>query len=640
MYISDRENTKFALKMKNAKNKKKSTKKSRDESQQITSDASVGNLDGELPMGFQFPRYSVVRRVVNKKIEPDQSTLQFSMPLKQEIQQEEQRFKIFKFNHQKPNYIVTPNINLINPLDGESSILTNGAEHDIMFKQNILSKMLTTQATRSFLDETLDYSLTGSSFAIRPRKISTEIKEATRKLFQSILKPEEAEEENQFFVRENPIKGQTMSSNPAPASINVPGTNIFNHEISQFEREKLLNPLPFFRPGYNFKRKVQLCSSSKEESKYGKFIFKLENLKLSAGEFVLVEYIDDNPIVQPIVGMCSNLTVLTSDPEINSHNFDPRIPLEHINSQVQQPFLAKLPDTPILCMINQVAISALYPHDLSSNTTDFILCVSGKTCTLHRLPPIVYASTAAESRIIMKNNQTTRIENYLQPFSQMTGVNPVELCRNRSIIKWRRKLAMMGIEHTNLPNIAEKSILGLIKQLPSHLRAGIVEYIELLKKTPWHRSYLIARVRLGMIKAASEFLVEEVKFSQYKEVLQQKFQNHLAMISKTGNDTEDNIYFDLDISETEDDDLEEILEGVDNTEVSRAKSSPFFMSMKTLINWEELVGEVHGWREAMVTRNYTAEDGIAKCELTFSRDPVLINSKKKLQRKINRKNLF
>lgn len=629
--------------MKSKKTKKPRRKKSLDSSDFapiVATDTQDSSTENDLLVDLQVPRYAIFRRVINKKIEPDQSTLPSIPHKKSNIQEEEKKFSIYQFNHKKSDYMITPDSKLIEPLHEKNYIHTNGVEHDLFFNQSTLGKLLSPQATQSFLEEKLEYSLTGSALSLRKGRIDVEIKKATRGLFESILKPSETEEDNPFYVRDAPIKGPTMTSYPAPTFPNFPQTNLFNFEISQFEYQKLLNPHPFFSVDYTFHRRVKLCPEKQSSKNFGKYILKNEDLKLDSGEFVLVEYIDDDPVIQPIVGMCSTLTVLTSDSNITSHKFDQRIPLMNIVSESQQPFLGNIPKSdPVICLLNQVAISAVYPHDMSHNMTDFILCISGNSCTLHRLPKLVYASTPSECRVIIKN--TTYHSKVLDPFLTKRGVNPIELCKARSIYKAKKRLVDMGIDRSALPSsFSENNLKSLIKDFPIEMRTLIMHYISIFKHTPWYISHLTARARLGMLKAASEISFEEGKIAQVKEAMAQSFENRIAMISTSNTplDQRNSIGLDLlDFSDgmdesSDSEDWETILKEDQIDEFREKTSNLEYKSFRSLVNWNELIKTRHEWREVMLTRNYYVEDGVAKCSFSFTRDSNEIKQAKALKK--------
>ena len=79
-------------------------------------------------------RHTVFRRILNPKKEPDQRTLPFIKTPILDVEEEEKKFKIFNFKRTKVDTYTTPDIPLISPQNANSSLLSNGVKHDLMFR--------------------------------------------------------------------------------------------------------------------------------------------------------------------------------------------------------------------------------------------------------------------------------------------------------------------------------------------------------------------------------------------------------------------------------------------------------------------------------------------------------------------------
>jgi hypothetical protein len=582
-----------------------------------------------IPIEVQNTRFTVLRRVTNPKKEPDQRTLPLVAHRKIDVEEEEQKFKIFNFKRQKIEKYSTPRIPLISPQVASSSLLSNGVEQDLMFKPQRLQELLTPTASNDFYERNKYFTLSRTSVLIeaKPKKRFL-FKDAARSLFSSVLKPDEHEDDRALVIQEPPIRGAIVASLPVPVLPAVSNYNVFNPEIAKFEREKIINMRSFIHRNVPFIVHVRPCIS-KNITAVPRNITNMEQLKLSEGEFTLVEYIDDNPIIQPMVGMVTTMTVLALNPELSNHPFDQRLPFVTISPNGPRPFVAKIPDDqPIIAFINQVASSVVAPHELHSET-DFILCMS-KTCTLHRMPKVVYLSTKIESRVQINFSKNTNL--MLDAFLQNPSMDPVELCKYRSILLGIRELANKGIvRRFTVPSSRKTFMMQEITKLPQELRNGIYQYISILKQTPWHRASNVLKARLGIVSGQKSLAVEEGNKAYLSDMLNQSFRNQIFAIQAQGDDEED--ILDLDdipfFEENEEEDwTDTLLFGLEKSEKEPIfRKGPGHTKMKHLIDWKTIfpnMGKHTKMRKVMLTANYEVVDGVAKCSVSYNRDPEVI----------------
>ena len=598
-----------------------------------------------VPLEFVNPRYYVEKeKDPNPKKEPDQRSLPFKRQRIDDVDEEEKKFKLFEFKRKKTEKYSTPKITLISPQSASSSLLSNGVEQDLMFKPQRLQELLTPTASNEFYEKNKDFTLSRTSLLLKAKpKKKFSFKDASRSLFSSVLKPEEREEDKAIVIPDPPLKLVVSQSIPGPSLPNVSCYNLFNSEIAKFERDKIIHRKGFIRSHAPFKIRVHPCKN-RNDLDTPKNITSIEQLRLSEGEFTIVEYMDENPIIQPLVGMVTTMTVVSSKDGMNNP-YDQRIPCSKIEPTGPRPFVAMIPDDqPVIAFINQVAASVVAPHELH-NETDFILCIS-KRCTLLRMPRVAYASTKIESRVQLYYSKSQNA--LLESFTQQNLPDPVELCKSKAVYLGQSELIDKGIIHRfTVPSSKKTYVSQEIQKLPQELRNGIYQYISILKQTPWHRSSNILKARLGIVSGQKDLAVEEGNKAYLSDLLNQSFKNQIFAI-QPHEEGEEGDLLDIDdfplLDENEEEDwTETLLDGLEKSEsIPIFGRAPGHTAMKNLIDWKSVFPNVERFpkmRRVMLTANYEIVDGVAKCTLTYTRDPKIVKQNYQ-QEKVKRSSSF
>ncbi|OHS94608.1 hypothetical protein TRFO_10980 [Tritrichomonas foetus] len=640
------------------------------------------------------PRF-VPKRVSNPPTETDQYLLPRPSKIKEEYarkeENEKQKYKLYKFSSKIPpsSQNILPDFKIIQPISAKALVSTDGIRHIVQYRQpkiiDLLSPQINYNSSNKFKktndqvnqirdDITLPPTYVSLKFTEKPLNVEKYIKQ----MFKSVMAPSQFVEEGEIGLLKPPLFYSKGPKPPIPKLPQNSNISLINYEIADFEKRVSTTPISYS----NFTANL---SNSEKQSK-AKFITKVEQLALTEGEFVLVECIDPRPIIRPLIGMCAqlnviidcfdNLNVINSDKSNNSarksarrsdkksgnhshhasntsvsllddNPYDKRIPVTQITSTSIQPFIAQIPpNTFVLEMSSSVATSALAPH--KSKITDFLVSFPNYnnyqySPTFHPLPENVYLSTAPESTVTIPNPKGRNIDSQLSKFSKKPLPSAEELCKARSIIEGVLDLSAKNIERTTIPPISRIQ-LERLSSLPPEMRALVGQYMRNLKSTPWMRSQMVTRARLGISKGVNEVIqsgeADKKKFkskNQLRSELATSFQNNLIYIQaeETGNDSNFNdqdLMMDLTFVGTEEEDWNEILDDLEMDDVKKIERNPALT--KTKIDWRALgLGELPK-RKVMKIIDYKLVDGQVMADVKWVRDKNIIKLHEARKRKV------
>lgn len=586
---------------------------------------------------MSFPRWERIELKNDiKKYQMDQTEM---MCTRQKVEMNIKKFKIRSFKRKNPDIISTPHFGIIEPPKLSTKISANA----ISIGTNDYPAFLKSDAFYSSKNNSLPNNSAKKNFVTLKRKKETvDIDSSVSYLFQSILMSSKPLDENDDEMAQDfhDIDMRKESNNRSfimlPPLVNTP---IYDYEVVEFELNKIKKArlkVNRYIPYNSNEITEEMIVSKGVSSKSKKSLFNIEDLFLSSGEYIVIESIDEKPIIQPIVGMTSQLSVLINGESETKNDFDERIPVVKVTNENSNYFLSPLPKNKyILMYLNTVVNAALAQH--KPKETDFILTI-GSNVKIFPLPKTIYLSTSYEPRVIVPAPVKKKPGYFLKVFERPDLPTPEYFCKQRSIYYGVSDLRSKGIISRNKAPKIPKYAIAQINKLPQKMKIMIKRYLEYLKSTPWHKSLAYAKGRIGNFQSIDSIQQTEQthRVALLKE-LQTCFENKLLFIESNGgadNQNEmDSFDFDFDLLMNDEEEEEgEILLNDDDKDGNSGAFPHQNDLHKTRIDWKKYGMNDFPKRPLLKIIETKYEDSNAFSQIHWIRDKTIIaNARKRAQ---------
>jgi len=555
-------------------------------------------------------------RVKNPKRKQNQAQMPYIMDDSHKIADKEKMFSIIKYIHRPMDFLPVEAPKPIENLVKSPTCTSDGIRHIIMIRPSIFNDCF--QSNELFKEPKHTHDLSDTSVVMSSFRTKNPIRKNSF-VFNSFLQSLQNNVFQEICIPNPSIKSMVVSSLPAPVLPPISLIHLFNDSIAKYEFQKLKGQLIL-------PRRISISMPPQMIKKPSKFLREESDLLLCNGEFTVIEYLDEHPITLPLIGMVSRLDVITDDYQSGDHPYDRRIPLTKISSAGSQPFVSRIPSKTFVMMLsNSVFVSAVSPH--VSNDTDFIICL-GKVAYICKMPFSMYLSSYPESRIRIPHPTQKVIQDPLGSFLSKPLPPPEELCRRRSIISGLRTLNETGINNPVSKQSFTKEFKERLGQLDQEMQSAIIEYMEIMKSTPWNRSRNIIKLKLGHLGRKEESL-ENIYVARskkdMKEFLEKAFYNQLWSIQNHGSNEPDIDISLFDISDDYSEDSDFVLED----EIIQEKQD-YWKNQKNCrfnVDWDSLGFHNCSKRKCMKVVKYYIEEGKAMGEIEWIRDKKYITSK-------------
>ena len=568
--------------------------------------------------------YWMPRRIRNPHYLKDQSLLPAPKPENTRVSDSAQtgQFAIREF-HLSTTTEIVPEFDVIPPIQARATLTTDGVRQVIQYRPPKLIELFR-QVERDneggsngpLLDQT------STVVTLHTPKKEPDLKGAVAFLLKSAVAPAQFVEDHEIALQSQSMKRADLAQAPVQALPSVLNINVFDGECAKTEMAALTGREKRSKDDGVRKMRVEMGVQRNDEKR--RFLNDSKELDLGAGEFVVIECVDKSPIIRPLIGMASQMDVLVDDVEADEHPFDPRLPLTRVTANGLQPFISPIPQNKFVIMLqSSVCVSACYPH--VSNKTDFIL-TCGPRPRLFRLPKVTYVATSPEIRVVLPTPESRNSE--MQGFWDWQDQPVEELCKRRAIIEGLDELAK------HVPNTKRKTPVqaAVFKQVKSpEMRMLLHKYNTHLRNTPWFRSKMAIRAKIGIVAGLAETMDEECDKRKtqrdYKLEARRRFEARLAFIESSAQPETDIDFDDMDLDFEE----EESEFDVDWNGIDEKQNGTDFIPMnqrqsmvRTRINWNAL-GFGHLPKRKLIKEvTYTIEDGEAKAEVRWIRDQAEI----------------
>lgn len=638
------------------------------------------------PQDFDLrcPPQFIPKRIPNPPTERDQATLPLpkKFKIKKKIENQNKKDIMYQFSSKvlPSSKNIISDFDVVHPISTQALVSTDGVRQIIQYRQPKIIDLLTPQIKPTFIkpDRHDDISLPQTFVSLSFNEKPMNVEKYVNYLFKSVIAPSHHIEDFDVGLAKPQLRNQKGPQLPLPTLPSITNISVLNSSIAYFEK---LNLDPSHTNVYNDNFDASFFMPKKDN--LPKYITNPSQLSLLEGEYVVIECIERNPIIRPLIGMSAQLNVIIdarqnidfNNPE-RQHPYDKRIPVTQITSTSIQPFVAPIPkDTFVLEMSSSVSTSAISPH--KSRSTDFILAPSpesqdGQNITLYLLPmpEQTYLSTSPESTVIIPRPKVRNIGQLLNHFQESPLPSSEELCKARSIIEGILELDAKGIERRAPPSIT-LSNMEKLSTLPPRIRALVGQYLRNLRATPWIRSSVIARARLGLTKSLAEIINadnqkndkfvknhkndknqlnsnENKKSSNERKKMQMEskeklrselaasFENNLMFI-QSSTENENDMMMDLTFMDEDDEEnWNEVLDDIELDDVKGMENDP--ATSKTKINWEALGLGNLPMRKVMKVIDYQLADGQVSSSISWVRDKKEIHEEQvRIRRSRNRR---
>ena len=552
----------------------------------------------------------------------------------QKVERNTKKFEIKRFKRKEPELISTPHFTVIKPFALKTKIGANTLSVSLDQYPTFLRPSFNINSNTS-------KNPNSNPITLKKKFNTSDLNDNVSYLFQSILmssKPiDEGDDDftQDYYDIDLKQEVQKTSINMLPPLVNTP---IYDYEIVEFEMDKIKKEklkINRYIPYTPNEITEEMIVSKGKPNGAKKSIYNIGDLSLSSGEFIVIESIDENPIIQPMVVMTSQLNILINGESKTQNKYDERIPVINVTSDNSNYFLSPIPkDRYILMYLNTVVNSALAQH--KSNETDFILTI-GRNVKLYKFPNNTYLSTVYEPRVIIPAPVRKDPHCPLKEFEKPDLPTPEYLCKQRSIYKGLSFLRSKGIMTRNkVPNIP-KNASDQINKLPQEMKIMIKKYIDYLKSTPWHKSLAYAKGRIGNFRSISSIQqTDQTKNDALLKELQTCFENNLLFIESDGDTNQqndlDSIDLDLNLDllmNYEEEEECEILLNIDEKEEDEKAFTQRNDLHKTRIDWKKYNLNDFPKRPLLKIIETKYQDNKVISSLHWIRDPNIIANAKK-----------
>lgn len=625
------------------------------------------------------PTQFIPKRIPNPPTERDQESL--PLPKKPKIKKSnytQKKDTLFHFSSKEPpsSKNIIPDFDVIKPIFTQALVSTDGVRQVVQYRQPKIIELLTPHLKSSFskTNQHDDISFSPTHVSLSFNEKSLKYDKYINYLFQSVIAPSHHIDDFDIGLAKPQLRNQKGPQPPLPTVPPITNISLLDSSLSSFEK---LNLDPSHCNIYDTDFNAAFFQVQKDGKP--RYIINASHLSLLEGEYVVIECIDRCPIIRPLIGMSAQLNVIIDAKENihfnleQRHPYDKRIPVTQITSTSIQPFIAPIPkDTFVLQMSSSVSTSAISPH--KSRSTDFILVPNLEkqydrqdSLYLLPMPELTYLSTSPESTVIIPRPKTRKIDFFLKQFNENPLPSAEELCKVRSTVEGILDLAAKGIERISPPAIT-LAIMEKLSTFPPRMRALVGQYIRNLRETPWIRSNVITRARLGLTKSVAEIINVDTqkkenfqtksdqnklnseknkKSSERKKMLlesKEKLRSELAasfennlMFIQSNTDNENDMMMDLAfMDDEEEENWNEILDDLELDDVKQMENDPVIS--KTKIDWEALGLGNLPMRKVMKVIDYQLIDEKVISNISWVRNQNEIHEHLKPKRKSKRYN--
>lgn len=586
------------------------------------------------PQDFDLhcPPQFIPKRIPNPPTERDQESL--PLPKKSKIRKNnitQKKDILFHFSSKElpSSKNIIPDFDVVKPIKTQALVSTDGVRQVIQYRQPKIIELLTPHLKSTATTSTLqtnqhdDISFPPTHVSLSFNEKPLEYEKYVNYLFHSVMAPSHQIDDFDIGLAKPPLRNQKGPQPPLPTVPPITNISLLDSTLSSYEK---LNLDPNHCNIYDTDFEATFYQIQRDNK--SRYITNASHLSLLEGEFIVVECIDRIPIIRPLIGMSAQLNVIIDAKENihleQKHPYDKRIPVTQITSTSIQPFIAPIPkDIFVLQLSSSVSTSAISPH--KSRTTDFILVPNvekqmdrQESLYLLPMPELTYLSTSPESTVIIPRPKFRKIESYLNQFYEDPLPSAEELCKARSIVEGILDLASKNIERIS-PPATTLAIMEKLSSFPPRMRALVGQYIRNLRETPWIRSNVITRARLGLTKSVAEIINVDThknenfalkndqqnqnnseknkKNNERKKMLMESkeklrseladsFENNLMFI-QSNTENENDMMMDLTFMDEDDDEnWNEILDDLELDDVKKMENDPVIS--KTKINWDAL----------------------------------------------------
>lgn len=586
------------------------------------------------PQDFDLhcPPQFIPKRIPNPPTERDQESL--PLPKKSKIRKNnitQKKDILFHFSSKElpSSKNIIPDFDVVKPIKTQALVSTDGVRQVIQYRQPKIIELLTPHLKSTTTTSTLqtnqhdDISFPPTHISLSFNEKPLEYEKYVNYLFHSVMAPSHQIDDFDIGLAKPPLRNQKGPQPPLPTVPPITNISLLDSTLSSYEK---LNLDPNHCNIYDTDFEATFYQIQRDNK--SRYITNASHLSLLEGEFIVVECIDRIPIIRPLIGMSAQLNVIIDAKENihleQKHPYDKRIPVTQITSTSIQPFIAPIPkDIFVLQLSSSVSTSAISPH--KSRTTDFILVPNvekqmdrQESLYLLPMPELTYLSTSPESTVIIPRPKFRKIESYLNQFYEDPLPSAEELCKARSIVEGILDLASKNIERIS-PPATTLAIMEKLSSFPPRMRALVGQYIRNLRETPWIRSNVITRARLGLTKSVAEIINVDThknenfalkndqqnqnnseknkKNNERKKMLMESkeklrseladsFENNLMFI-QSNTENENDMMMDLTFMDEDDDEnWNEILDDLELDDVKKMENDPVIS--KTKINWDAL----------------------------------------------------
>lgn len=586
------------------------------------------------PQDFDLhcPPQFIPKRIPNPPTERDQESL--PLPKKSKIRKNnitQKKDILFHFSSKElpSSKNIIPDFDVVKPIKTQALVSTDGVRQVIQYRQPKIIELLTPHLKSTTTTSTLqtnqhdDISFPPTHVSLSFNEKPLEYEKYVNYLFHSVMAPSHQIDDFDIGLAKPPLRNQKGPQPPLPTVPPITNISLLDSTLSSYEK---LNLDPNHCNIYDTDFEATFYQIQRDNK--SRYITNASHLSLLEGEFIVVECIDRIPIIRPLIGMSAQLNVIIDAKENihleQKHPYDKRIPVTQITSTSIQPFIAPIPkDIFVLQLSSSVSTSAISPH--KSRTTDFILVPNvekqmdrQESLYLLPMPELTYLSTSPESTVIIPRPKFRKIESYLNQFYEDPLPSAEELCKARSIVEGILDLASKNIERIS-PPATTLAIMEKLSSFPPRMRALVGQYIRNLRETPWIRSNVITRARLGLTKSVAEIINVDThknenfalkndqqnqnnseknkKNNERKKMLMESkeklrseladsFENNLMFI-QSNTENENDMMMDLTFMDEDDDEnWNEILDDLELDDVKKMENDPVIS--KTKINWDAL----------------------------------------------------
>lgn len=531
------------------------------------------------------------------------------------------RFSIREFRL-SPTTNIVPEFGQIEPVTANITLTTDGVRQVIHYRAPKLIELLK-QGDRSYPQTKENSNSRKASTVVTlqlPRK-EVDLESAISYLFKSAIAPPRLLEDDEVALLHQGGKSADLPQAPVQALPSVLNMNLFDGECAKAElaaltkRERhVKDEPPTLHVGMGFQKK----------GSNGRFLMDSRELGLSCGEFVLIECVDKSPIIRPLIGMSSQMDVLVDDVEADKHPFDPRIPLTRVTANGIQPFISTIPQNKFVIVLqSSVAVSACYPH--ASRKTDFIL-TCGERPRLFKLPEVTYLATSPEIKVVLPTPESRQTE--LEMFSQWQDQPVEELCKRRANIEGLTEMMKHGSKFKRKMPVSSE----LFKDVKSSEMKVLMHcYNKILRSTPWFRSKMATRARLGFAAGLAETIDEECNKrksrTDYLMEAKRRFDARLDLIERSADEDVDFEDIDLDFEEEDENELWGQLEEPQNDDFIPFNQRQYLV--RTRIDWDALGFANVPKRRLLKEIIFSMEEGEVNVQINWIRDQVEIAQRRR-----------